>query len=93
MVLPFEFPPGVLMIATRLEFFTVPEYFNDVPSTQQCLANLKDLTGQWPPMRVGGTTQWDSSHKVHFHWLLLIKFQGPGDLRSVFVRSSHLLCR
>ncbi|GAB7358991.1 hypothetical protein MBLNU230_g5064t1 [Neophaeotheca triangularis] len=44
-------------ITVSLEFFTVPEYFNDVPSTQQCLANLKDLTGQWPPMRVGGTTQ------------------------------------
>lgn len=31
---------------------------NDVGSTGQCLQNLKDLTGTWPPMRVGGTTQY-----------------------------------
>ncbi|KAJ5624035.1 hypothetical protein N7510_000344 [Penicillium lagena] len=30
---------------------------NDVASTTTCLQNLKDLTGTWPPLRIGGTTQ------------------------------------
>jgi len=28
-----------------------------VTSTDQCLSNWKDLTGVWPPIRIGGTTQ------------------------------------
>lgn len=39
------------------EFFAFPAYFKNVTATNQCLANLKDLTGTWPPIRIGGTTQ------------------------------------
>jgi hypothetical protein len=41
----------------RLEFFTFPAYMNNVAATTTCLQNLKDLTGTWPPLRIGGTTQ------------------------------------
>ncbi|KAF7523279.1 hypothetical protein PCG10_006683 [Penicillium crustosum] len=44
-------------VGVSLEFFTFPEYIQDVESTTTCLQNLKDLTGTWPPMRIGGTTQ------------------------------------
>ncbi|KAL3466116.1 hypothetical protein BJX64DRAFT_296058 [Aspergillus heterothallicus] len=44
-------------VGVSLEFFTFPGYINDVPATATCLENLKDLTGVWPPMRIGGTTQ------------------------------------
>ncbi|KAL4899291.1 hypothetical protein BDW74DRAFT_171583 [Aspergillus multicolor] len=44
-------------VGVSLEFFTFPGYINDVPATSTCLENLKDLTGTWPPMRIGGTTQ------------------------------------
>jgi hypothetical protein len=41
----------------RIEFFTFPAYIINVNSTYQCLQNLKALTGIWPPLRIGGTTQ------------------------------------
>ncbi|KAJ5926689.1 hypothetical protein N7516_008462 [Penicillium verrucosum] len=44
-------------VGVSLEFFAFPEYIQDVESTTTCLQNLKDLTGTWPPMRIGGTTQ------------------------------------
>ncbi|KAJ5420584.1 hypothetical protein N7465_003103 [Penicillium sp. CMV-2018d] len=44
-------------VGVSLEFFAFPEYIQDVESTTTCLRNLKDLTGTWPPMRIGGTTQ------------------------------------
>ncbi|KAL4930981.1 uncharacterized protein BDV17DRAFT_297481 [Aspergillus undulatus] len=44
-------------VGVSLEFFTFPAYFNDVAATTTCLANFRDLTGAWPPLRIGGTTQ------------------------------------
>ncbi|KAL4920604.1 hypothetical protein BDW62DRAFT_198903 [Aspergillus aurantiobrunneus] len=44
-------------VGVSLEFFTFPAYMNDVAATTTCLANFRDLTGTWPPMRIGGTTQ------------------------------------
>ncbi|QBZ56877.1 hypothetical protein PoMZ_01795 [Pyricularia oryzae] len=44
-------------IGFSFEFFAFPSYFTNVTATQQCLSNWKDLTGVWPPIRVGGTTQ------------------------------------
>ncbi|KAL4940004.1 hypothetical protein BDV06DRAFT_230689 [Aspergillus oleicola] len=44
-------------VGVSLEFFTFPAYFNDVAATTTCLANFRDLTGVWPPLRIGGTTQ------------------------------------
>ncbi|KPM35796.1 hypothetical protein AK830_g10777 [Neonectria ditissima] len=47
----------VAPVGVSLEFFTFPGYMNDVAATSTCLQNLKDLTGTWPPLRIGGTTQ------------------------------------
>ncbi|KAJ5368295.1 uncharacterized protein N7496_008055 [Penicillium cataractarum] len=44
-------------VGVSLEFFTFPAYMNNVAATTTCLQNLKDLTGTWPPLRIGGTTQ------------------------------------
>ncbi|KAJ5638261.1 beta-glucuronidase [Penicillium lividum] len=44
-------------VGVSFEFFAYPAYVTNVASTQQCLENLKDLTGVWPPIRIGGTTQ------------------------------------
>ncbi|RHZ62021.1 glycosyl hydrolase family 79 C-terminal domain-containing protein [Aspergillus thermomutatus] len=44
-------------VGVSLEFFTFPGYMNDVAATPTCLQNFKDLTGAWPPLRIGGTTQ------------------------------------
>lgn len=44
-------------IGISFEFFTFPSYFTNVTATNQCLSNWKDLTGVWPPIRIGGTTQ------------------------------------
>lgn len=47
-----EAPVGV-----SLEFFTMPSYLTNVTATMQCLDNWRALTGVWPPVRIGGTTQ------------------------------------
>ena len=44
-------------VGVSLEFFTMPSYFTNVTATMQCLDNWRSLTGVWPPIRIGGTTQ------------------------------------
>ncbi|KAI1076700.1 glycoside hydrolase family 79 protein [Whalleya microplaca] len=44
-------------VGISFEFFAFPSYFTNVSATTQCLSNWKDLTGVWPPIRIGGTTQ------------------------------------
>ncbi|KAM7221975.1 hypothetical protein V8F06_002726 [Rhypophila decipiens] len=44
-------------VGLSFEFFAFPSYFTNVTATKQCLANWKSLTGVWPPIRIGGTTQ------------------------------------
>ncbi|KAH6672212.1 hypothetical protein B0J14DRAFT_483414 [Halenospora varia] len=44
-------------VGVSFEFFAFPSYFTNVTSTNQCLKNLQALTGIWPPIRIGGTTQ------------------------------------
>ncbi|GFF70275.1 beta-glucuronidase [Aspergillus lentulus] len=44
-------------VGVSLEFFAFPAYMNNVAATTTCLQNFKALTGVWPPLRIGGTTQ------------------------------------
>lgn len=44
-------------VGLSFEFFAFPSYFTNVTATEKCLSNWKDLTGVWPPIRIGGTTQ------------------------------------
>ncbi|KAI9640015.1 hypothetical protein NHQ30_011577 [Ciborinia camelliae] len=46
-------------VGLSFEFFAFPQYFTKVAATHQCLANLKALSGTWPPIRIGGTTQFE----------------------------------
>ncbi|KAK4500334.1 hypothetical protein PRZ48_008523 [Zasmidium cellare] len=43
-------------IGVSIEFFAWPGY-TELASTEQCLQNLEALTGTWPRLRIGGTTQ------------------------------------
>lgn len=43
-------------LSISIEFFTFPEY-TEIPSTANCLANLQELRGTAPGIRIGGTTQ------------------------------------
>jgi len=47
-------------VSVSIEFFTWPDY-NTLPGTLGCLGNLKDVIGQWPGIRIGGTTQFVST--------------------------------
>ncbi|KAF2025712.1 hypothetical protein EK21DRAFT_103758 [Setomelanomma holmii] len=44
-------------VGASFEFFAWPGYVSNVAATSTCLQNLRDLTGTWPPIRIGGTTQ------------------------------------
>ncbi|CAK7201835.1 hypothetical protein SEUCBS139899_004550 [Sporothrix eucalyptigena] len=44
-------------VGISFEFFAFPSYFTNVTATMQCLANWQALSGTWPPIRIGGTTQ------------------------------------
>ncbi|TVY56913.1 Beta-glucuronidase [Lachnellula suecica] len=44
-------------VGVSFEFFAFPSYFKNVTATNQCLKNFQTLTGTWPPIRIGGTTQ------------------------------------
>ncbi|CAG8960513.1 hypothetical protein HYFRA_00008233, partial [Hymenoscyphus fraxineus] len=44
-------------VGVSFEFFAFPSYFRNVTATSQCLNNFRTLTGIWPPIRIGGTTQ------------------------------------
>jgi hypothetical protein len=56
-------------VGISFEFFAFPSYFTNVTATNQCLSNWKELTGVWPPIRIGGTTQdrasFDSSSSAY----------------------------
>lgn len=69
-------------VGLSLEFFTFPAYMNDVEATKTCLQNLKELTGTWPPIRIGGTTQCASSSSRPFKSALsgLMLFQRPCNI-------------
>ncbi|KAL2133819.1 hypothetical protein VTI74DRAFT_1625 [Chaetomium olivicolor] len=44
-------------LGISFEGFAFPSYFTNVTATNKCLLNWKDITGVWPPIRIGGTTQ------------------------------------
>ncbi|KAF2088974.1 glycoside hydrolase family 79 protein [Saccharata proteae CBS 121410] len=44
-------------VGISYEFFAYPSYRKNVSATLQCETNLKNLSGTWPAIRLGGTTQ------------------------------------
>lgn len=53
-------------------------------ATTQCLSNWKDLTGIWPPIRIGGTTQdralYDSSISAYVVYSVSSPSDAPASL-------------
>ncbi|KAL4998650.1 Six-hairpin glycosidase-like protein [Aspergillus recurvatus] len=66
-------------VGVSLEFFTFPGYFNDVAATPTCLENLKDLTGTWPPLRIGGTTQDRATYDASSSEAVTYSVDDPAD--------------
>ncbi|WDK15152.1 hypothetical protein CGRA01v4_06433 [Colletotrichum graminicola] len=71
-------------VGLSFEFFTFPSYFDNITATQQCLSNLKDLTGTWPPIRIGGTTQdrasYDASSSAYVVYSVSDAADAPSNL-------------
>ncbi|KAI1090802.1 glycoside hydrolase family 79 protein [Rostrohypoxylon terebratum] len=71
-------------VGISFEFFAFPSYFTNVTATTQCLSNWKDLTGIWPPIRIGGTTQdralYDSSTSAYVVYSVSSPADAPASL-------------
>ena len=69
-------------IGISFEFFAFPSYFTNVTATAQCLSNWKDLTGVWPPIRIGGTTQDRASYDASTSAYVVYSVASPADAPS-----------
>ncbi|KAI0170125.1 hypothetical protein BJ166DRAFT_608229 [Pestalotiopsis sp. NC0098] len=71
-------------VGISFEFFAYPSYFTNVTATNQCLANLQALTGTWPPIRIGGTTQdralYDSATSAYVVYTVASAADAPASL-------------
>ncbi|KAI0160091.1 glycoside hydrolase family 79 protein [Hypoxylon sp. FL1284] len=71
-------------VGISFEFFAFPSYFTNVSATNQCLSNWKDLTGVWPPIRIGGTTQdraqYDSATSAYVVYSVANPADAPASL-------------
>ncbi|KAK3896868.1 glycoside hydrolase [Staphylotrichum tortipilum] len=66
-------------VGISFEFFAFPSYFTNVTATNQCLSNWKDLTGTWPPIRIGGTTQDRASYDASTSAYVVYSVASPAD--------------
>jgi len=69
-------------IGLSFEFFAFPSYFTNVTSTNQCLSNWKSLTGVWPPIRIGGTTQDRASYDASTSAYVVYSVKSAADAPS-----------
>ncbi|PSS15258.1 glycoside hydrolase family 79 protein [Amorphotheca resinae ATCC 22711] len=71
-------------LGISFEFFAFPSYFKNVTATAQCLKNFEALTGMWPPIRIGGTTQdratYDASSEVYVDYSVAASTDAPSSL-------------
>jgi hypothetical protein len=66
-------------VGISFEFFTFPSYMTNVTATHQCLANWKNLSGTWPPIRIGGTTQDRASFDAASEAYVTYSVANPAD--------------
>jgi len=66
-------------IGVSLEFFTMPSYLTNVTATMQCLDNQRALTGMWPPVRIGGTTQDRAQYDPNTSAYVVYSVSNPAD--------------
>src|SRR4051794_10363924 len=72
-------PLDAAPVGISFEFFAFPSYFTNVTATTQCLSNWKDLTGVWPPIRIGGTTQDRASYDASTSAYVVYSVASPAD--------------
>ncbi|EQB59266.1 hypothetical protein CGLO_00363 [Colletotrichum gloeosporioides Cg-14] len=72
---PLEAAP----VGISFEFFAFPSYFQNVTATNQCLTNFKTLSGAWPPIRIGGTTQDRASYDASSSAYVVYTVASPND--------------
>lgn len=75
----------------RFEFFAFPSYFTNVTGTNQCLANWKALTGVWPPIRIGGTTQDRASYDASTSAYVVYTVASPADAPATLTFGSKFM--
>ncbi|KAI1475333.1 glycoside hydrolase family 79 protein [Daldinia eschscholtzii] len=81
--------PGPVGIS--FEFFAFPSYFTNVTATNQCLSNWKDLTGVWPPIRIGGTTQDRAQYDSKTSAYVVYSVSNPADAPASLTFGSSFL--
>ncbi|CZR51750.1 uncharacterized protein PAC_01627 [Phialocephala subalpina] len=62
LTVPGKPPPGCATldrapVALSFEFYEFPSYFTNVSNTETCMKHLHDVSGVWPRIRIGGTSQ------------------------------------
>ncbi|KAG4427267.1 hypothetical protein IFR05_017250 [Cadophora sp. M221] len=71
-------------VGVSFEFFAFPSYFTNVTATNQCLKNFQNVTGTWPPIRIGGTTQdrakYDASTSAYVVYSVAAPTDAPANL-------------
>ncbi|KAF4499689.1 hypothetical protein FAGAP_4140 [Fusarium agapanthi] len=78
-------------VAVSFEFFAFPGYWNNVPSTSTCLQNLKDLSGTWLPIRIGGTTQDRATYDASSSQYVTYTVANAGDAPSALTFGSSFM--
>ncbi|OTA98332.1 glycoside hydrolase family 79 protein [Hypoxylon sp. CI-4A] len=78
-------------VGISFEFFAFPAYFTNVTATNQCLSNWKDLTGVWPPIRIGGTTQDRAQYDSKTSAYVVYSVSSPADAPASLTFGSSFL--
>ncbi|KAI1342290.1 glycoside hydrolase family 79 protein [Xylariaceae sp. FL0016] len=78
-------------VGISFEFFAFPSYFTNVTATSQCLSNWKELTGVWPPIRIGGTTQDRAQYDPKISAYVVYSVGNAADAPSVLTFGSSFL--
>ncbi|KAI1407696.1 glycoside hydrolase family 79 protein [Hypoxylon sp. FL1857] len=78
-------------VGISFEFFAFPSYFTNVSATNQCLSNWKDLTGLWPPIRIGGTTQDRAQYDSKTSAYVVYSVSNPADAPASLTFGSSFL--
>lgn len=78
-------------VGISFEFFAFPSYFTNVTATNQCLSNWKDLTGVWPPIRIGGTTQDRAQYDSRTSAYVVYSVSNPADAPASLTFGSSFL--
>ncbi|KAF2145835.1 glycoside hydrolase family 79 protein [Aplosporella prunicola CBS 121167] len=88
-VVPASVPLGAARldkapVGISYEFFAFPSYRLNVSATARCERNLRDLSGTWPPVRIGGTTQdralFDPALDAYVSYSVADPADAPADL-------------